>query len=109
LKLLFTAFLAILLLAGCSSPQPEGSYPKVVALNNILFGLSVEPITQNKMGNQIGVVKRLVQIMPKANEESNDAPVGSKLFEIKGIDSSEAIAVEINGKYRKAIKNGPLK
>ncbi|WP_172199761.1 hypothetical protein [Saccharibacillus qingshengii] len=39
----------------------------------------------------------------------NDTPVGSRLFEIKGIDSSEAIAVEINGIYQKATKNGPLK
>lgn len=63
----------------------------------------------DNIGNQLGEVKRESEVMPKANEEANDTPVGSKLFEIKGIDPSEAIAVEINGIYQKATLNGPLK
>lgn len=106
MKSLCTVFLAFLIIAGCS--QPEGAYPSVVSLNDTLYGVSVETVTPENIGNQLGEVKREAEVMPKANEEANDTPVGSKLFEIKGIDSSEAIAVEINGKYQKAFKNGPI-
>ncbi|WP_223068303.1 NisI/SpaI family lantibiotic immunity lipoprotein [Paenibacillus caui] len=110
MRLLLIMLLTIFVLAGCSAQRPEGgSYPSTVVLNNIQYGLSVEKVTQDKIGNQLGVVKRIVQPMPKENEESNEAPVGSKLYEIKGIEPNEAIAVEINGEYRKAYKNGPSK
>ncbi|CAM4017168.1 NisI/SpaI family lantibiotic immunity lipoprotein [Saccharibacillus endophyticus] len=107
MKSLFTVFLALLFVTGCST-QSEGTYPNVVSLNGNLYGVSLEKVTQDNIGNQLGEVKRIAKVMPKANEEANDTPVGSKLFEIKGIAPSEAIAVEINGTYQKATLNGPL-
>jgi hypothetical protein len=47
--------------------------------------------------------------MPKKNGESNDKPAGSLLFEVKGTDSQELIAVKVNDKYFSASKLGPLK
>ena len=106
MKSLCTVFLTLLILAGCS--QSEGAYPSVVAVNNTLYNLTVDTVTPDNIGTQLGEVKREAEVMPKANEEANSTPVGSKLFEVKGIDPSEAIAVEINGTYQKATLNGPL-
>ncbi|WP_037287682.1 hypothetical protein [Saccharibacillus sacchari] len=107
MKSLFTVFFALLIVTGCST-QSEGAYPNVVSLNDTLYNLTVDTVTPDNIGNQLGEVKRVAKVMPKANEEANDTPVGSKLFEIKGIHPSEAIAVEINGTYQKATLNGPL-
>ena len=48
--------------------------------------------------------------MPKKNGESNDIriPVGSLLFEIKGADTQDVIAVKVNDKFFKASKFGPI-
>lgn len=48
--------------------------------------------------------------MPKKNGNSNDLRIqtGSTLFEIKGRDPNEVIAVKVNDKYSKASKLGPL-
>lgn len=108
MKVLLGVLLAIVVLAGCSANKDD-SYPSAVVLENIQYGLSVEKVTQDKIGNQLGTVKRIVHPMPKENEESNDAPVGSKLYEIKEVEPNEAIAVEIDGEYRKAYKEGTAK
>ncbi|MCQ4088330.1 hypothetical protein [Saccharibacillus sp. JS10] len=108
MKSLLPVFLSIVILAGCSIGSEE-TYPSVVSLDDTLYGLSVETVTQDDIGNQLGEVKRVATPMPGGNEEANDTPVGSKLFEIKGIESSEAIAVEVNGEYQKATRNGSLK
>lgn len=109
MRLMFTLLFTIAILMGCSAqkstPEPaESSYPSVIILNNVQYSLSVEKIKQDKIGKQLGIVKHKVEQMPKENEESNDAPVGSKLYEIKDVDQNDAIAVEINGEYRKALK-----
>ncbi|MGO4271639.1 hypothetical protein AB4Z22_17635 [Paenibacillus sp. TAF58] len=44
--------------------------------------------------------------MPKKNGDSNTLPVGTKLFEIKGISMKEAIAVQRGGEYNKALNHG---
>jgi hypothetical protein len=109
MKLLLSIFIMMILSVGCSTQKTgddstSASYPSAVFVNNILYGLSVEIVTQDKLGIQLGVVKRKVEPMPTENGESNEAPVGSKIYEIKSVDPSEAIAVEIYGEYRKASK-----
>lgn len=47
--------------------------------------------------------------MPIENGDANSISVGSKLFEIKGVDTKEAIAFEKDGKFYKATKIGALK
>ena len=104
--LIFITALFVIVLVGCSYQAQATSYPSVVLLNNVQYGLSVEKVPKDKISIQIGVVKRKVNPMPKENEESNETPVGSKLYEIKGIDPNEAIVVEVDGEFQKAYKNG---
>ncbi|KGE17143.1 hypothetical protein [Paenibacillus wynnii] len=92
--------LLVIVLVGCSNKTTE--YPHVIIFNNTQFYLSVEKVTLDRLGNQVGAVKRQVDQMPQKNEESNFTPVGSKLYEIKEIDPNEAIAVELDGEYQKA-------
>lgn len=92
--------LLVIVLVGCSNKTTE--YPNVIIFNNTQFFLSVEKVTLDKIGNQVGAVKRQVDQMPQKNEESNFTQVGSKLYKIKGIDPKEAIAVELDGGYQKA-------
>lgn len=106
---IFITALFVIVLVGCSYQAQATSYPSVVLLNNVQYGLSVEKVPKDKISIQIGVVKRKVNPMPKENEESNDIPVGSKLYEIKGINPEEAIAVEIGGEFQKAYKNSIVK
>ncbi|SDX06166.1 hypothetical protein [Paenibacillus sp. CF384] len=84
------------------------SYPSAVSWNNFVYGLSIEEIDVKDIGNQIGRIERLRTPMPKKNGESNDTPVGSLLFEIKGVDTHDEIAVKVDDKYYKASPNGPL-
>jgi hypothetical protein len=100
---------SIAVLTGCSQPT-SSSYPSVVAWNNILYGLSVEEVPIQDIGKELGKIeRRSAPPMPKKNGESNDKPVGSLLFEVKGTDSQELIAVKVNDKYFRASKLGPLK
>lgn len=60
--------------------------------------------SQEMIGKEIGEVKRYVdpyKSMPVKDEDSTVAPVGSKLFEIKGGSVLKAFAVRFNGEYRK--------
>ena len=67
---------------------------------------SNEIIPMDIIGQQIGEVKRNVNPMPKKNGDSNTLPVGTKLYEIKGISIKEAIAIQRGGEYNKALNHG---
>ncbi|RAP77246.1 hypothetical protein [Paenibacillus montanisoli] len=85
------------------------TYPSSVAWNNYLYGLSVEEVDSKDIGNEIGKIKRQRTPMPKKNGESNEKHhVGSSLFEIKGVDIKDAIAVKVDEKFFKASQIGPL-
>jgi hypothetical protein len=84
------------------------SYPSAVAWDNFLYGLSTEEVDIKDIGDQIGRIERQVTPMPKNNGESNDKPVGSPLFEIKGADTQDVIAVKVDDKFFKASKIGPI-
>jgi hypothetical protein len=85
------------------------TYPSSVAWNNSLYGLSTEEEVDNKdIGNQIGEIKRQRTPMPLKNGESNEKLVGSLLFEIKGANTQDVIAVKINDKFFKASKFGSI-
>jgi len=101
--------LSMLLSAGCNTKSIDGSYPTAVVWDNKSYGLSVTEVTKSELGNQLGEIKRIKEPIPLENGDANNTTVGSKIFEIKGIDTKEAIAIEKNGKIYKAIKNGPLK
>ncbi|MFC5650627.1 hypothetical protein ACFPYJ_16140 [Paenibacillus solisilvae] len=85
------------------------TYPSAVAWNNLLYGLSIEEVDNKVIGNEIGKIKRQRTPMPKKNGESNEKLVGSLLFEIKGADTQDVIAVKVNDKFFKASKFGQIK
>jgi hypothetical protein len=103
---LIICLLSIFTLGGCK--KAIGSYPNSIAWDNISYGVSTTEVSKDALGKQLGEIKRKKEPTPIKNGDANDTPVGSKLFEIKGIDAKEAIAIEKNGKVYKAIQNGPL-
>ncbi|MCL6604619.1 MAG: hypothetical protein K6T94_17285 [Paenibacillus sp.] len=108
---LIIIMVSITLLTGCSlftGGKTSSSYPYAVAWNDILYGLSTAEIPLQDIGKEIGKIKRIKMPMPKRNGDSNDSPVGSLLFEVKGTDAEEVIAVKVNDKYFRATKLGPL-
>ncbi|CAH1195295.1 hypothetical protein PAECIP111893_00662 [Paenibacillus plantiphilus] len=96
------AVVSVIVMGGCSNPTSE--YPYVLIFNNTQYYLLVEQVPQDQIGEQVGEVNRKVDPMPKENEQSNFSE-SSKLFEIKGYDPDQVIAVEIEGEYQKAKKN----
>ncbi|KRE61924.1 hypothetical protein [Paenibacillus sp. Soil750] len=107
-------FLLFFVIVSVFSSNIEGAlastYPSSVAWNNLLYGLSTEEVDNKDIGNEIGKIERQRTPMPKKNGESNDIriPVGSLLFEIKGADTQDIIAVKVNDKFFKASKFGPI-
>jgi hypothetical protein len=84
------------------------TYSNTVAWNNLLYGLSDEEVDNKDIGNAIGKIERQRTPMPKKNGESNEKLVGSLLFEIKGADIQDVIAIKVNDKFFKASKLGPI-
>ncbi|MFZ5639136.1 MAG: hypothetical protein ACOY4Q_00335 [Bacillota bacterium] len=128
IRTLLLVFILTITLTGCSTPKSrETILPKpketitfpsyFIAWNDIIYGLTNDIVPADKISTTIGEVKRFVSPKPEKNgdagtilpESKNVIPVGSKLYLIKGIRKDEAIAVEIWGEFRKAIKNRPLK
>ncbi|WP_134701093.1 hypothetical protein [Ammoniphilus sp. YIM 78166] len=115
MRILLT-FLFFTLLIGCSSSSTsEGSYavkpyPPVVTSENKAYVESGETVSAENIGKQIGEVKSYVdpnETMPEEDDGSTFAPVGSKLYEIKGMKLKDGFAVEINGEYRKLTHSEP--
>ncbi|MDQ8738236.1 hypothetical protein [Paenibacillus sp. LHD-38] len=106
----FLLFIVIVLTGFLSNIEGTlaSTYPSTVAWNNLLYGLSTEEVDNKDIGNEIGKIKRQRTPMPKKNGESNEKLVGSLLFEIKGVDTQDVIAVKVNDKFVKASKLGPI-
>ncbi|WP_160036843.1 hypothetical protein [Paenibacillus sp. An7] len=75
------------------------SYPRAIALNNSVYLVSDVKIDINNIGKEMGKIQRQRAPMPKKNGESNDIPVGSLIFEIKDINSLDAVAVKLDNKF----------
>lgn len=95
-------------LAGCGAKVGENSAPASIAWNNLIYGQSGTEVPQSELGTQLGEINRIIKPMPVKNGDSNFAPVGSNIFEIKGIDNSTAFAIEADGKYCKYVKKDAL-
>lgn len=112
MRMILLVLLVSFLSAGCSVQNKESnsSYPSAVAWNNVLYGYSIEEVSIEEIGKEMGKIKRQVTPMPKKNGDSNDLriPTGSSFFEIKGKDPNQVIAIKVNDKYFKALKLGPL-
>lgn len=111
MRYLILMMLSVAVLTGCSQSigsKSSSTYPSAVAWNNSLYALSVVEVPVDEVGAEIGKIDRRTSPMPKRNGESNDKPVGSLLYEMKGKDSQAEIAVKVNEKYYSASKLGPL-
>lgn len=99
--------LLILGLVGCSEQTGPGT-PAGIAWNNLIYGPLGTEVTQSELGTQLGEINRIKKPMPVQNGDSNYTPVGSKIFEIKGIDINTAVVIETDGKYYKYVKKDSL-
>jgi hypothetical protein len=96
----------ILQLMGCS----KGGGVEVVYAPTVRWYDTNYTITSNTLmakediGEQINTIKKVVKKFPKENCEANSPiEVGTKLYRIKNENITEAVAVEYNGKYLKAV------
>ncbi|MEG0775362.1 hypothetical protein [Clostridium sp.] len=105
---LLLCLLLILGLAGCENQKVGPGAPSAIAWNNLIYSPSGTEVSQSEFGKQLGEIKQIKKPMPMQNGDSNYMPVGSKITEIKGIDTNEAIAIEKEGKIYKFIKIGML-
>lgn len=111
----------LVLLIGCTngnntsgnntSEYPLLPYPHVIVWDNKAYViLENETLSIEDIGEQIGEVKRYIDPNEKSPEEDEDstfAPVGSKIFALKNESIKTSIAVEMNGKFLKAIHTEP--
>ncbi|MDN4607672.1 hypothetical protein [Sporosarcina highlanderae] len=94
---------SFLLVAGCSSSADWNS--SFVVWNGYLYEVSDEYVTETN--DEIGrVTKYSDKEGTYSGNFSNKYKKGTKLYSIKGVHTDEAIAIEEEGKYRKAISNG---
>ena len=102
--------MASVCLTGCSQRTFEGPsakennaiYASMLIFNNASYYLSSEVISKENLEEQIGQVEKQVTPSPKNNGEANECPVGTKIFQIKGVDVRESVAVDFQNEYRKA-------
>ncbi|KRE34897.1 lipoprotein [Paenibacillus sp. Soil522] len=105
----FLFLLLVLALTACSTTHGsnnKSSYPSSVAWNDSLYGVSFGEVPSTKIGKEIGEIKHLVVPMPKKNSDSNEKL--GKLYEIKGKESQDELALEVNGTYLEIHKVGSL-
>lgn len=102
--------LAIFLMAGSINSEEAlaSSYPRAIAYHDFIYWISEVEIGTDDIGEEIGKIERQRAPMPQKNGESNDTPVGSLLFHIKGDDNQDKIAVKIRDTFYYASKHAPL-
>lgn len=96
-------FAVLVVIAGCSSRADWNSV--FVVWNGYMYEVSDEYV--DEIDEEIGqVTKYSDREGTYAGNFSNKYSKGTKLYSIKGINTDEAIAIDEEGKYRKAINNG---
>jgi hypothetical protein len=102
-------FSFLLILTGCSESNTENSSAdwafSFVVWNGYIYQLSDEYVED--------VVEEIGEVTKYSDTEgtysgnfSNEYEKGTRYYSIEGMSTDEAIAIEDNGKYRKAIRNG---
>lgn len=108
-KITIVIIITFLYFVGCSKigkvtdVSKQDSYPAALMWNGVIYspGNSVL-IAESSMDSEVGRISKQVQPMPKRDGEINDIrslAVGDKIFSIKDIETTEAIAIKSNGKY----------
>ena len=78
--------------------QEETSHASLVFWNNTLYYKSGTIVPSNQLSEKLGEITKQTS-NPQKNGESNECPVGTKLYSIKTKDSKNIIAVEFQNKY----------
>lgn len=105
----FLIYFFVITLTACSNTQgstTKGSYPSSIAWNNALYGVSFNEVPSTNIGKEIGEIKHIVVPMPKKNGDSNEKL--GKLYEIKGKETQDELALEVNGSYLLVRKVAPI-
>ncbi|OXS72998.1 hypothetical protein B1B04_13605 [Lysinibacillus sp. KCTC 33748] len=94
---------SIQVIAGCSSSADWNS--SFVIRDGYIYEISEEYVIE--INEEIGqVTKHSDKEGTYPGNFSNKYKKGTKYYSIEGINTEEAIAIEEDGKYRKAIRNG---
>ncbi|MEB2302737.1 hypothetical protein LAV72_24380 [Lysinibacillus xylanilyticus] len=94
---------SILVIAGCSSSADWNS--SFVIWDGYIYEISEEYVIE--INEEIGhVTKHSDKEGTYSGNFSNKYKKGTKYYSIEGINTDEAIAIEEDGKYRKAIRDG---
>ncbi|RDW15878.1 hypothetical protein [Oceanobacillus chungangensis] len=101
-------FSILLILTGCSESNTDNSSAdwafSFVVWNGYIYQLSDEYVED--AGKEIGEVTNYSDTEGTySGNFSNEYEKGTKYYSIEGISTDEVIAIEDNGKYRKAIRN----
>jgi hypothetical protein len=107
-KIVTILILLVVALTGCAK-KPQGDYPAALTWDNIVYAMERTEVSKDELGEQLGEVKRVKEPMPLRNGDANNGPVGSRIFEIKGVDTKNKVAYEKDGKTYMAFKIGDLK
>lgn len=105
MKRIFLLSLVLLVTSFASAQALTWAYYFVVRDGNVYEVMDEEILQENEVGKIIGEVKT------QANDNtgnhygnaSNYYPIGTRYYEITGIPTSKAIAVEVNGQWLKAV------
>ena len=107
-KIVTILMLLVVALTGCAT-KPQVDYPAALAWGNIVYGMSRAEVSKDELGEQLGEVKRVKEHMPLRNGDANNGPIGSRIFEIKSVDTKNRVAYEKDGKTYMATQIGDLK
>jgi hypothetical protein len=103
-KIILVLLFAFLGLVGCSKAG-QGIYPAALMWNGSNYSPDVRsPIEESSIDTELGKIEKQVEPMPKKDGQINDArdfKVGNRIFSIKDIEPTEAIAIMKDGKYFK--------
>lgn len=111
-KKTFILIVFIIIFQGCSlkdntTEYPVLPYPPVIVWNNKAYVVTDDTIAAERIGKEIGTVKRYIdpdKSLPEQDGDSTIAPKGSTFYEVEGQDEASVIAVLIEGEYRKAFR-----
>ncbi|WLR43418.1 hypothetical protein LC087_04380 [Bacillus carboniphilus] len=107
----FSFLIVIFIITGCSQNQTSEAdwTADFVVWNEDVYVVTDEFIEEKEIGEQIGKITKYSDQEMTAKEGqvfSNIFPKGSVLYSIKGIDTTNSIAVKNEGKYIKLVYNG---
>lgn len=104
---LFVLAVTLFTLIGCNNSDGKGVthiYSPIIHWNDTDYCAIADVVTVEDIGEQVNIIRKIVKRSPKKNCETNGKfEVGSKLYRIKNQNITEAIAIEYNNSYVKAV------